>query len=69
MRLWADDQYSIAVEERVIPDQVGIGPLTDPGCVGLDGGTGDELAQGLAEEEVVVLGVVSTLCFLGLESR
>lgn len=57
MRLGADDEHGVAVEEGVVPDEVGAGPLADPGRVGLDGGPRGELAEGLAEEEVVVLGV------------
>lgn len=61
VRLGADDEHGVAVEERVVPDEVGTGPLADPGRVGLDGGARGELAEGLAEEEVVVLRVSEAL--------
>lgn len=57
--LRADDQRSIAVEEGEVADHVGLGPFLDPGRVGLDRGTGVELAECLAEKEMVVLKGIS----------
>lgn len=55
MCLRTNNQHSIAVEEGEVANHVGLGPFLDPACVGLDRGTGVELADCLAEKEVMVL--------------
>lgn len=53
--LGADDEDGVAVKDGEVADEVGARPRSDPCRVGLDGRARGELAEGLAEEEVVIL--------------
>ena len=55
--LGARDEYGGCASEEGVTDEVGVRPGADPGDVGLGWISGEKLAEGLAEEEVVVLGL------------
>ena len=69
VRLGADNQNGIAVEKGEVANHMGLGPLAHPVCIRFDWGARPELAEGLAEEEVVVLGSSATVLVYRLDRR